>query len=120
MFSSQQLLLLGLMLCFGLVCGDEAPETMPDVIKEDVISDRFENTTQKVIRVNPLDLPSKKDHTGNSMNSAVIQVQTLRPGTQRKYLDSRRMRRPRPAPLTENETAEAATVHLRPGKQPKQ
>ncbi|XP_030387436.1 uncharacterized protein LOC115634034 isoform X2 [Scaptodrosophila lebanonensis] len=73
MFSSQQLLLLGLMLCFGLVCGDEAPETMPDVIKEDVISDRFENTTQKVIRVNPLDLPSKKDHTGNSMNSAVIQ-----------------------------------------------
>jgi len=69
-------------------------EKLEDVIKEEVIE--IENKTQKVIRVNPLELPTKQDRQTNQMNSELFQIQTLRPdGTvprQRLYVDSKRMR----------------------------
>ncbi|XP_034650035.1 uncharacterized protein LOC117889723 isoform X1 [Drosophila subobscura] len=105
MFSRQQLMLicLGLgVLGFGLCLPIEESAD----IKEDVIS--IDNQTQKVIRVHPQDLPSKKDHTGVNMNSALFQIQTLRPVTsssQKKYVDSKqmRMRKRRPRPATDGE-----------------
>ncbi|KAH8316683.1 hypothetical protein KR067_013296, partial [Drosophila pandora] len=76
-------------------------------IEEDVI--KIQNETQKVIRVHPHDLPPKKDNTGSQINSALFQIQTLRPGSAggsstglpRQYVDSKQMRkrRPRPAKL---------------------
>ncbi|XP_022229283.1 uncharacterized protein LOC111078744 isoform X2 [Drosophila obscura] len=118
MFSRQQLMLiclglgvLGLGLCLPI------EEESAD-IKEDVIS--IDNQTQKVIRVHPQDLPSKKDHTGVNMNSALFQIQTLRPVTgQKKYVDSKqmRMRKRRPRPATdENEATEATKVHPPPNR----
>ncbi|KAH8279416.1 hypothetical protein KR026_009366, partial [Drosophila bipectinata] len=84
-----------------------AIEDAPTDIEEDVI--KIQNETQKVIRVHPHDLPPKKDNTGNQMNSALFQIQTLRPGSAgvsstgspRQYVDSKQMRkrRPRPAKL---------------------
>ncbi|KAL7735733.1 hypothetical protein ACLKA6_019988 [Drosophila palustris] len=69
-------------------------EELEDVIKEEVIE--IENQPQKVIRVNPLELPSKQDRNGNQMNSELFQIQTLRPGGKlprlRQYVDSKRMR----------------------------
>lgn len=69
-------------------------EELEDVIKEDVIE--IENKTQKVIRVNPLELPPKQDRNSSLMNSELFQIQTLRPGANRprlrQYIDSKRMR----------------------------
>ncbi|XP_033255644.1 uncharacterized protein LOC117195099 [Drosophila miranda] len=115
MFSRQQLMLI----CLGLrvlSCLSLPTEKSAD-IEEDVIS--IDNQPQKVIRVHPQDLPSKKDHTGANMNSALFQIQTLRPVTStgnRKYVDSKemrmRMRKRRPRPATdENEATEATKVH---------
>ncbi|XP_001360585.3 uncharacterized protein [Drosophila pseudoobscura] len=106
MFSRQQLMLiclgLGVLGCLSL------PIEKPADIEEDVIS--IDNQPQKVIRVHPQDLPSKKDHTGANMNSALFQIQTLRPVTStgnRKYVDSKqmrmRMRKRRPRPATDGE-----------------
>lgn len=94
--------------CLGLVLSVSlAIEEPATDIEEDVI--QIQNETQKVIRVHPHDLPPKKDNTGNQMNSALFQIQTLRPGSAggsttgspRQYVDSKQMRkrRPRPAKL---------------------
>ncbi|XP_017093432.1 uncharacterized protein [Drosophila bipectinata] len=124
MFSTHRLMLS----CFYLVVllsVSLAIEDAPTDIEEDVI--KIQNETQKVIRVHPHDLPPKKDNTGNQMNSALFQIQTLRPGSAgvsstgspRQYVDSKQMRkrRPRPAKLlredvvaSETEAAEGAQV----------
>ncbi|XP_037929367.1 uncharacterized protein LOC119663838, partial [Teleopsis dalmanni] len=67
------------------------------VISEDVIPD-VENTTQKVIRVNPLDLPSVKDDPSGNMDSSLFKIQSLQP-FYRSYVNSKRLRKPRPLEL---------------------
>lgn len=89
-----------LLVCLSaLFCLSLAELAETEVIKDDVIE--IANKTQKVIRVSPLELPSKEDRTpGSHMNSELFQIQTLQRGAkhprQRLYMDSRRMRsRPR-------------------------
>ncbi|XP_067634426.1 uncharacterized protein [Eurosta solidaginis] len=61
------------------------------VITEDVIPDA-ENTTQKVIRVNPLDLPAiSSDGTVNNEDSSLYKIQSLMPPN-RRYVNSNHMR----------------------------
>ncbi|EDV36789.1 uncharacterized protein Dana_GF13137, isoform A [Drosophila ananassae] len=106
MFSTHRLMLSCFYLCVLLSVSQAIEESSTD-IEEDVI--KIQNETQKVIRVHPHDLPPKKDNTGSQINSALFQIQTLRPGSAggsstgspRQYVDSKQMRkrRPRPAKL---------------------
>ncbi|XP_017068729.1 uncharacterized protein LOC108106273 isoform X2 [Drosophila eugracilis] len=126
MFNNHRLMLF--CLCLGALLSLSLAIEETSDIEEDVIS--IANQTQKVIRVHPQDLPPKKDNTGNQMNSAFFQIQTLRPATgsgsgsgsgngPRQYVDSKQMRkrRPRPAKLlggnvaaSETQAAEAAKL----------
>ncbi|KAH8372778.1 hypothetical protein KR009_004692, partial [Drosophila setifemur] len=94
-------------------------------IKEDVIN--IANQTQKVIRVHPQDLPSKKDSSGSQINSALFQIQTLRPGSasiagfgsttesdQRQYVDSKQMRKRRPRPAKLQDVAASGEDAMQP------
>ncbi|XP_034479316.1 uncharacterized protein LOC117785428 isoform X2 [Drosophila innubila] len=87
-------------------------EELEDVVKEEVIE--IENKLQKVIRVNPLELPSKQDRNGNQMNSELFQIQTLRPGGKlprhRQYVDSKHMR---PVKNGRSSTGEATQSDLK-------
>lgn len=111
LFDLMQLLMLALstLLCISLA------EESEDVIKEEVIE--IENKTQKVIRVNPLELPPKQDRNG-SMNSELFQIQTLRPGANRprqrprQYIDSKVMRPAKGVPSTSS-TGEATQPALK-------
>ncbi|CAD7014839.1 unnamed protein product [Ceratitis capitata] len=60
------------------------------VITEDVIPD-VENTTQKVIRVNPLDLPAISEDASGNMDSSLYNIQSLLPAN-RNYVNSNHMR----------------------------
>lgn len=60
------------------------------VITEDVIPD-VANTTQKVIRVNPLDLPALSEDSSGSADSSLYKIQSLLPAN-RNYVNSNRMR----------------------------
>uniref|UniRef100_A0A034WKG3 Uncharacterized protein n=1 Tax=Bactrocera dorsalis TaxID=27457 RepID=A0A034WKG3_BACDO len=60
------------------------------VITEDVIPD-VANTTQKVIRVNPLDLPALTEDSSGSEDSSLYKIQSLLPAN-RNYVNSNRMR----------------------------
>lgn len=60
------------------------------VITEDVIPD-VANTTQKVIRVNPLDLPALSEDSSGSEDSSLYKIQSLLPAN-RNYVNSNRMR----------------------------
>ncbi|XP_017465697.1 PREDICTED: uncharacterized protein LOC108358734 [Rhagoletis zephyria] len=60
------------------------------VISEDVIPD-LENTTQKVIRVNPLDLPAVTEDRSGSVDSSLYKIQSLLPPS-RSYVNSNHMR----------------------------
>ncbi|XP_011177874.1 uncharacterized protein LOC105209258 [Zeugodacus cucurbitae] len=60
------------------------------VITEDVIPD-VANTTQKVIRVNPLDLPALSEDSSGSTDSSLYKIQSLLPAN-RNYVNSNRMR----------------------------
>ncbi|XP_054738183.1 uncharacterized protein LOC129244532 [Anastrepha obliqua] len=64
------------------------------VITEDVIPD-VENTTQKVIRVNPLDLPALTEDRSGSMDSSLYNIQSILPAN-RNYVNSNRMRGTKP------------------------
>ncbi|XP_023172546.1 uncharacterized protein LOC111600587 isoform X2 [Drosophila hydei] len=118
MFGSRRHLLL-LVCLSALFCLSLAELAETEVIKDDVIE--IANKTQKVIRVSPLELPSKEDRTpGSHMNSELFQIQTLQRGAkhprQRLYMDSRRMRsRPRISESSEAEkkAAEAAALPTR-------
>ncbi|XP_023036874.1 uncharacterized protein LOC6652275 isoform X3 [Drosophila willistoni] len=110
MFATQQLWLLCLLVgtLFASPIKGSEEEPLEDKITEDVVS--IDNELQKVIRVMPQELPPKQDHTGNQMNSALFQIQPLRPGGPRQYLDSKRMRRPRPGKLMASSTAPSTST----------
>ncbi|TMW42316.1 hypothetical protein DOY81_012604 [Sarcophaga bullata] len=64
------------------------------LITDDVIPDTVEKDTKKVIRVNPLDLPTiKEDPSNTNMDSSLYNIQTLKPYTpKRKYVNMRRIK----------------------------
>ncbi|KAH8296930.1 hypothetical protein KR044_001084, partial [Drosophila immigrans] len=109
--STLQLLALALWLLLAVGQAKESEE----LVKEDVIE--IENQPQKVIRVNPQDLPPKKDRNGNQMNSELFQIQTLRPGgkvaRQRQYVDSRRMRPAKHGEATQTAFKNSNTFELK-------
>lgn len=77
------------------------------LITDDVIPDKVEKDTKKVIRVNPLDLPTiKEDPSTMNMDSSLYNIQTLKPYTgKRKYTNMRR-----PKPNTEMHISKADTA----------
>jgi len=77
---------------------DAKDETKLLVISEDIIPD-IENTTQKVIRVNPLDLPPVKDGSNDTMESSLFQIKSLTPA-ERKYINSKSLRRQKAAAIS--------------------
>ncbi|XP_037821416.1 uncharacterized protein LOC119610325 [Lucilia sericata] len=61
------------------------------LIKDDVIPDKVEKDTKKVIRVNPLDLPPiKEDPNALNEDSSLYNIQSLKPINKRKYTNMRR------------------------------
>ncbi|KAH8371109.1 hypothetical protein KR093_006266, partial [Drosophila rubida] len=111
--STLQLLLVALWAVLAVGVAKESQE----LVKEEVIE--IENKPQKVIRVNPQDLPPKQDRNGNQMNSELFQIQTLRPGggnkvaRQRQYLDSRRMRPAKHGEATQTALKNSNTLELK-------
>ncbi|KAM7343890.1 uncharacterized protein ACRADG_010786 [Cochliomyia hominivorax] len=65
------------------------------LITDDIIPDKIERDTKKVIRVNPLDLPPIKDDPNVlNMDSSLYKIQSIKPYTgKRKYTN---MKRPKP------------------------
>lgn len=76
----------------GLVCHPvDANPSSPEVnIVEDFIVD--ESSTQKIIRVNPVDLPAFRPHE-NGDESELYNIQRIYPAHKRKYMLSNEIRR---------------------------
>ncbi|XP_065369187.1 uncharacterized protein LOC135961593 [Calliphora vicina] len=81
------------------------------LITDDVILDKVEKDNKKVIRVNPLDLPTiKEDPNISNIDSSLYKIQSLKPYSgKRKYTNMRRSK-----PQNENDIEPQATLNDTP------